>query len=67
MTMKSPAMLARRMLVALVAGATLVTTLTIVAAPAQADTPPKPARTWGTNGRINYILPVGDQVPEAGS
>jgi hypothetical protein len=62
MTMKSPAMLARRILVALVAGATLVTTLTIVAAPAQADTPPKPARTWGTNGRINYILPVGDQV-----
>jgi hypothetical protein len=62
MTTKSPALLVRRLLVGLVATATVATTLTVIAAPAQADTPPKPARTWGTNGRVNYILPVGDQV-----
>ena len=62
MTTKSPAVLVRRLLVGVVAAATALATLTVVAAPAQADTPPKPARTWGTNGRINYILPVGDQV-----
>ncbi len=62
MTTKHPAMLVRRLLVGAIALATAATTLTIVAAPAQADTPPKPARTWGTNGRVNYILPVGDQV-----
>jgi fibronectin type 3 domain-containing protein len=62
MTTKHPALLVRRLLVGAIALATAATTLTIVAAPAQADTPPKPARTWGTNGRVNYILPVGNQV-----
>jgi hypothetical protein len=62
MGLKTPATVVRRLFIGAIASAVAVTTLVVVAPSALADIPPKPARTWGTNGRVNYILPVGDQV-----
>lgn len=36
-------------------------------APASADVLAKPARTWGVNGRVSVVLPVGDRVVLGGS
>ncbi len=43
--------------------------LTVLALPvtAHADVTSKPARTWGTNGRVSVILPVGDRIYLGGS
>lgn len=38
-----------------------------LAAPASADFWDTPAKTWGTNGRVNTILPVGDRVYVGGT
>lgn len=35
--------------------------------PALADVLAKPARTWGTNGRVSVIVPLGDRVLVGGS
>lgn len=47
----------------------LLVTVAVVAAqfavgapPAWADVATKPARTWGTNGRVNAVLPIGDRI-----
>lgn len=34
---------------------------------AHADVSSKPSRTWGTNGRVSVILPVGDRIYLGGS
>jgi fibronectin type 3 domain-containing protein len=44
------------------AAALTVGSLAGMATSAQAATADKPARTWGTNGRVNIILPVGDRI-----
>lgn len=54
----------------LVVGAgTLSLALAAVAVPtaAHADVTNKPARTWGTNGRVSVMLPVGDRIYLGGS
>lgn len=38
------------------------TALVVVPSSAQAVIPTKPAQMWGTDGRVNIILPVGDRV-----
>lgn len=52
----------RRLLLGVLAGATLLAT----AGGAAAAIPTRPAHTWGTNGRVLAILPVGDRVYVAG-
>jgi len=47
--------------------AMVVVEFAVAASPALADLTTKPARTWGTNGRVNAILPVGDRVFVGGS
>lgn len=43
--------------------------LAVVALPstARADVTSKPARTWGTNGQVSVMLPVGDRIYLGGS
>lgn len=44
-------------------------TVAVVAVPAlaYADVTSKPARSWGTNGRVSVILPAGDRIYIGGS
>jgi fibronectin type III domain protein/putative pyrroloquinoline-quinone binding quinoprotein len=46
-----------------VAGLAVLATATIIAAgTAVAGLPAKPTQTWGTNGRVEAIVPVGDRI-----
>lgn len=52
---------------ALTAAAVCVASLVVATAPAHAAQADKPARTWGTNGRVNIILPIDDRVVIGGT